>query len=161
MTDVKKIITGGQTGVDLAALDYGMMNGITVGGWCPKGRLNEAGKIPAKYPMIESSSKLYSVRTEKNVLSSDATLIFTHKSEIDNGTKLCIDLCELHKKAFFVFDIFNHQAKQVQSVQMWLREVNPKILNIAGNRESTLPGIYIKALKFLSLILGPGMELND
>ncbi|MEA3445133.1 MAG: putative molybdenum carrier protein [Bacteroidota bacterium] len=152
MFNIKKIISGGQTGADMAALDFGLRNGISIGGWCPKGRINETGTIPQMYPLIECISKQYSVRTEKNVIGSDATLIFTNSANIDNGTKLCIDFCQLHLKEFFVFDIFDFSASQIDSVKNWLQYENIVILNIAGNRESTLPGVYYKTLSFLQKI---------
>ena len=152
MIRLKKIISGGQTGADMAALDFGLRKGVSVGGWCPKGRINESGTIAAFYPLIECISKQYSVRTEKNVVDSDATLIFTSGGKIDDGTQLCIDFCHLHSKKFFVFNIYNIDSLQIDLVIDWLEESEVGILNIAGNRESTLPGIYIKTLGFLQQI---------
>ena len=71
-------MSGGQTGVDRAALDIALEGGIDCGGWCPRGRRAEDGVIPLCYPLTECESKQYRVRTERNVLDSDATLIIKH-----------------------------------------------------------------------------------
>ena len=70
-----RVLSGGQTGVDRAALDAAIDLGLPVGGWCPKGRLAEDGVIPARYPLIETRSPLYAERTEWNVRDTDATLV--------------------------------------------------------------------------------------
>jgi len=74
-TSLRKIISGGQTGVDRAALDAAMNLGIEIGGWCPRGRTALDGVIPAKYPLIETHGKSYQTRTKWNVRDSDGTLI--------------------------------------------------------------------------------------
>jgi hypothetical protein len=63
----EKIVSGGQTGVDRAALDVALELELPCGGWCPKGRRAEDGRIPDRYPMEEASSPDYRVRTELNV----------------------------------------------------------------------------------------------
>jgi hypothetical protein len=80
-----KIISGGQTGVDRAALDAALALNIPCGGWCPKGRKAEDGPIPERYPLQETSSADYRVRTEKNVTDSDGTLILT-RGPVTGGT---------------------------------------------------------------------------
>ena len=72
---LKKIISGGQTGVDRGALDAALHLGVAAGGWCPKGRLAEDGPIPARYPLAETGSAAYEERTALNVMDADATLI--------------------------------------------------------------------------------------
>ena len=74
---ITKIVSGGQTGVDQAGLEAAIYCKIPHGGWCPKGRKSEYGKIPSKYELQETSSSSYLVRTEANVVDSDATLIIT------------------------------------------------------------------------------------
>ena len=74
---VQKIISGGQTGVDRAALDLALEFGIPCGGWCPRGRRAEDGPINTRYPLTETSSTDYGVKTKRNVKESDGTLILT------------------------------------------------------------------------------------
>ena len=92
-----KIISGGQTGVDRAALDAALETGIECGGFCPKGRRSEDGIIPEKYPLTETKTDQYPERTELNVKKSDATLVLID-GEADRGTALTISLCKLHHK---------------------------------------------------------------
>ena len=78
MTNITQIISGGQTGADRGGLDAAMALGIPHGGWCPKGRLAEAGRIPDKYNLQETSTKNYLQRTERNVIDSTATILFCY-----------------------------------------------------------------------------------
>jgi len=87
---LRKVISGGQTGVDRAGLDAAMEAGIPIGGFCPKGRLAEDGTIPEIYPLEELESPESHCRTEKNVIDSDGTLIL-NKGELTHGTRLTLD----------------------------------------------------------------------
>jgi predicted Rossmann-fold nucleotide-binding protein len=86
---IERLVSGGQTGVDRAALDVAIACGIPHGGWCPRGRISEAGPIPAHYQLTETDSFKYWVRTERNVIDSDATLIlFCDRTRTQcNGTR--------------------------------------------------------------------------
>jgi hypothetical protein len=101
---VSKIVSGGQTGADRGGLDAAIELGIPHGGWCPKGRKAEDGAIPLTYDLTETGSADYRVRTEKNVLDSDATAIFTC-GELSGGSKLTADLAEKHGKPWIHIDI--------------------------------------------------------
>lgn len=94
---LSKIISGGQTGADQAALDAAIELGIPQGGWIPKGRLTEAGTLPEKYNLTEMPTKAYLKRTRQNVLDSDGTVIFSH-GELKGGSKRTADFAtELRK----------------------------------------------------------------
>lgn len=144
---IEKIISGGQTGVDRAALDLAMETGLSCGGWCPKGRKAEDGPIDARYPLKETESAKYSVRTEKNVRESDGTLVLTGCGPPGAGTTLTIRFAQRLKKPFLVLVL--SEAIDYESVKRWIEAQNIKALNIAGPRESDEPGIYSRALKFL------------
>ena len=75
---IRKIISGGQTGADQAALDFAIDRGIPHGGWVPKGRKTETGMLPEKYQLKEMETASYSKRTEQNVIDSDGTFIISH-----------------------------------------------------------------------------------
>src|SRR5437868_610576 len=115
-TMIRKIISGGQTGVDRAALDVALELGIACGGWCPKGRLAEDGPIPERYPLKETNLPVYPQRTEWNVRDSDGTLVLTLGSPAKNGelapegsgTALTIELARRQKKPCLVVDLNNH-----------------------------------------------------
>lgn len=145
----EKIISGGQTGVDQAALDFAMERGMDCGGWCPKGRICETGRIPERYPLEEVEHEDYDERTRRNVRDSDATLVITHKGRMEEGTGLTIKFAQQLKKDFYHFNIeaIGFDAKepgystQIGGLYKWISGNEIRILNIAGNRESTSPGI--------------------
>ncbi len=142
-----KIISGGQTGVDRAALDFAINNNIPCGGWCPKGRLAEDGKILQKYPLIETLTTDYKERTEKNIKNSQATIII-HTGKIDIGTKLTIKLCKVYNKPVQIINMKDKHLKK--EIFNWIEENNIDVLNIAGPRESNSPGIYNETIYILN-----------
>ena len=142
-------ISGGQTGVDRATLDFALEHSIPCAGWCPKGRLAEDGKIPQKYPLQETITSAYPERTEKNILDSDGTLILNMEGIIDQGTQYTIELSRIHKKPCLIIDMSRDQKRQVSEIRVWLKKEKITILNIAGARESNSPGIYKKTGVFL------------
>src|SRR3954447_23558628 len=99
-----KLISGGQTGVDRAALDVALALGIPCGGWCPKGRKAEDGPIPERYPLTETPSGSYSQRTRWNVRDADATLILTW-GQPTSGTLLTVNACRGTDKPHLVLDL--------------------------------------------------------
>ena len=151
-----KIVSGGQTGVDRAALDIAMALQIPHGGWCPKGRRAEDGRIASKYLLQETDARDYSVRTEKNVIDSDSTLIL-FRDTVTGGTQLTRYLASKHERPQMRIDL--QQANSEQQLQLarseisnWLKKHQIKVLNIAGPRESSNPGIYQQAMNFLSAV---------
>ncbi len=147
---ISKIISGGQTGVDRAALDFAIENGIPCGGRCPKGRLAEDGLIPKKYPLTETDSSEYYVRTLKNVEESDATLVILD-NEPDEGTKLTVILCKELSKPYLIYDVSSETDTGI--IRQWLTMNSIKVLNVAGPRESNSQGIYAKTYLLLSSVL--------
>jgi hypothetical protein len=148
---ITKIISGGQTGVDRAALDVALELGIACGGWCPKGRRAEDGAIPAKYPVQENESKEYPPRTAMNVRESDGTLILT-RGKPDRGTALTLSLAKRHEKPFLVVDL--DRVADPTKARKWLSRARIKVLNVAGPRESSRPGIGEEARRFLRELCG-------
>lgn len=146
MVKLVKIVSGGQTGVDRAALDVALQLGMSCGGYCPKGRKSEDGVIPEIYPLTEAKTDSYPERTELNVRHSDGTLILI-VGEADRGTSLTIDLCKRYKKPWLVIDPADEQAGT--DIQHWIKQNRISVLNVAGNRESISPGIQRKAHEFL------------
>ncbi len=147
---VTKIVSGGQTGVDRAALDVAIYTDIPHGGWCPLDRRAEDGPIPSTYRMQETGTRDYAERTEKNVVDSDGTLIL-HFNELSGGTRLtaklarrhhrpfhCIDLAELHEPSS---ETASPLPRMVRETRAWIEDNNICVLNVAGPRESTRPGI--------------------
>ena len=155
---IKKIISGGQTGADQAALDTAIKLDIPHGGWLPKGRLTEAGPLPEKYQLKEMVSSSYLKRTEQNVIDSDGTLIFSH-GELIGGSKLTQELAEKHSRPFLHVDLNQTTSfDAAQDINSWIRKNGIETLNIAGPRASSDPNIYqavagiLEALFYLNLM---------
>lgn len=147
---IEKLVSGGQTGVDRAALDVALEMGIPCGGWCPKGRKAEDGFIPARYPLQETESTRYECRTQCNVHDSDGTLILIVDS-LEGGTALTEYLAHQYGKPVLVINL--NQQPDPGSVQKWLCQRNIHVLNVAGPRESKHAGIHDQAAGFLRQLL--------
>ena len=137
------LVTGGQTGVDRATLDTALSLFLPVRGWCPKGRLAEDGRIPLVYPLQETTSADYAVRTEWNVRDSDGTLILAY-GPLEGGTKLTADLAHNYNRPVLVLDALSFSGNDVARFWGWIQEQHIRILNVAGPRESAQPGVIYK-----------------
>ena len=146
----EKIVSGGQTGVDRAALDVALKLGIACGGWVPKGRRAEDGPIPSMYPLTETKSSAYEVRTRENVKDSDATLILT-RGEPSGGTRFTLETASELAKPYHIVDL--KRTHSPLTALRWLESKRPKVLNVAGPRESGAPGVYDEAVTFLSHLM--------
>lgn len=135
-----KIISGGQTGADRAALDWAIDYGVAHGGWCPLGRKAEDGVIALKYLLTEMESPDYRKRTVANVRESDATLI-VNLGLLDGGTLETARIAKQQGKPIHVIQA-DGVDEEIAAVLAWLERVRPVILNVAGPRESKRPGIY-------------------
>ena len=149
---IRKIVSGGQTGVDRAALDVALELGIPCGGWCPRGRRAEDGVIPARYPLQETPWDGYPQRTAWNVRDADATLVLTLGAP-DRGTALTIRLARAKGKPCLVVDL--GAGNGVEEARAWLEENGVGVLNVAGPRESSAAGIHDRAAEFLRRLLRP------
>ncbi|MBM3968513.1 MAG: hypothetical protein FJ302_01415 [Planctomycetes bacterium] len=147
---LKQVVAGGQSGVDRAALDVALELGISCGGWCPKGRRAEDGPISDSYPLKESPSTNYAERTALNVKDSEGTLILSRGS-LRGGTALTKTFAERYRRPCLVVDLRDATTMQVHD---WLEANSIRVLNIAGPRESSQPGIGQQAAEFLRLLFG-------
>ncbi len=144
-----KIISGGQTGADRAGLDAAMEAGIPLGGYCPKGRLAEDGRVPDHYPLMELAKDGYAARTEMNVVESDGTLIL-NVGQVTGGTRLTLDCAKKHGKPYLVVQLDDEPKHD--AVLRWIEMYDIKIMNVAGPRESKCPGLYDQAKAFLRFL---------
>ncbi len=145
-----RIVSGGQTGVDRAALDAALQCGLAIGGWCPRGRRAEDGPIDARYSLAQTPTDRYPQRTRWNVRDSDGTLVLT-RGKPDRGTALTVRLASERQKPLLILDL--SQDPDPAQVARWAREQGVRILNVAGPRESSAPGIYRQATDFLRRLL--------
>lgn len=146
-----KIISGGQTGTDRAALDAALASGRTAGGWCPRGRLAEDGTIDGRYPLTETPRSDYAQRTRFNVRDSDATLIVARRPLI-GGTALTERLALACGKPCLV--VHPDDTPDVIAIcRNWIERHGVQILNVAGPRHSTSASAYSDTRRIMDALL--------
>lgn len=151
---LKKMISGGQTGVDRAALDVALRLGLPHGGWVPKGRLAEDGPLPSHYRLEEMPTADYAARTEKNVMESGGTLLITRGTPTggsDHTRKMALK----HGKQLLHIDLtLGQRASDAASlIASWIEMNRIEILNVAGSRASGDPAIYMDTVNILTHLL--------
>ena len=150
---ISKIISGGQTGADRAALDVAIELGIPHGGWIPKGRKTERGPLPDKYQLSEMPTDSYPKRTEQNVVDSDGTLIISH-GELTGGSDYTRMMAAKHGKPWIHVDANKHSIEAaVEIIRAWINGNDIEVLNVAGPRASRDPKIYSTTKKILRTVL--------
>ena len=148
-----RIISGGQTGVDRAALDVALRHGIDCGGWCPAGRLDEFGKIPDRYPVQELQSGSFTERTLQNVKDSDGTVV-TFSRELRGGTEQTVRFCIEQQQPYQLIDASSVSTEDAAKLMaQFVRKNKIGILNVAGPRQSEWPEGYDYAFRVMSVFL--------
>ena len=152
MSAIQRIVSGGQTGVDRAALDVAFSLGIPCGGWCPKGRLAEDGVIPLSYPLRETPTPIYEERTAWNVRDSDGTLVLTWGTP-EGGTAYTVEAARDQGKPCLVVDL--SRGGNPEEAIAWVNAHTIRTLNVAGPRAGKCARIYEKAMQFLEKAFSP------
>ncbi len=136
-----RIVSGGQTGADRAALDWAIAHGVPHGGWCPRGRKAEDGMIVREYRLTETPSDDYVERTEWNVRDSDGTVILSLSETLTGGSRKTAELAQRHGRPWL------HLSKQAdgrdagERLRRFVEEHRIRVLNVAGPRASTEPTV--------------------
>jgi len=164
---IEKIISGGQTGADQGTLDTAIKLGVEHGGWIPKGRKTEAGPLADKYNLNELPSDAYQARTEKNVVSAEATVIISH-GPLSGGSRLTQQLAQHHGRPCLHIDLNNQAAfDAARIINDWVKAYDIRVLNVAGPRASEDPLIYqatadiLESAYYLGLVQLPGRDAGD
>jgi Circularly permutated YpsA SLOG family len=169
MGSVKRVVSGGQTGVDQAALRAAQTCGLDCGGWCPPGRICESGIIPPIFPLEETPEERSteapeiprSQRTEWNVRDSDATLVLQPRlyDKQDLGTGWTMRCAARYGRPLLVCDPADPMAPAM--ITEWLREKSVHTLNVAGPSESSCPGIGDQSYSILLRVFSNGGDDSD
>jgi hypothetical protein len=146
---LSRVVSGGQTGVDRAALDAARAAGLAIGGWCPRGRRAEDGPIPREYPLAETPSPRYPQRTAWNVRDADATLALARGAP-RGGTALTVRLAAAAGRPLLVIDL--DAAPDPAEIAAWLAAEGVAVLNVAGPRESENRGVGAQAEALLTAV---------
>lgn len=153
-----KLISGGQTGADRGAIQAACDLGLDYGGWVPKGRRSEDGKVPARFTRLrEHSSAEYQHRTWANVHEADATVIIA-RQPLQGGSKLTYRLVHESGRPLLVLSakhLLTEPDPVYQSLMAWLAECAPGVLNVAGSRESSVPGLQRAVYDLFWRVLDP------
>jgi hypothetical protein len=148
-----KIVSGGQTGVDRAALDVAIKNGVECGGWCPAGRFDEFGRIPDGYPLKELEQWSFAERTLQNVKDSDGSVII-YFDKLRGGTEFTIECCKQLGRPHKLIDAAKTSSKEAAKlIVAFVREQKIDILNVAGPRQSEWPDGYGYVSRALEIFL--------
>ena len=151
LTPISRILSGGQTGADRAALDWAIARGIAHGGWCPRGRRAEDGPIAPRYALIETPSRDYEQRTRWNVRDSDGTLIVSRSPALTGGSAYTARCAErINQPCLHV----HPGAHDPQLIRAFLERHRVRTLNVAGPRASTEPHIYDYVIEVLERVFG-------
>jgi hypothetical protein len=149
------IVSGGQTGVDRAALAWAIRRGVSYDGWCPKGRRAEDGRIPSRYRLRQTPSAQYAQRTVWNVRDSDATVLFSQWPGLLGGSRRTLESCRIFRKPVI------HLAADILTVfesavllRRFLHRYHVRRLNVAGPRKSQEPRTYRFVQKVLDATFG-------
>lgn len=144
---VRRIVSGGQTGADRAALDAALEAGFPCGGWCPEGRQAEDGPLPLRYPLVELPSGGYDERTIRNVEDSDGTVVF-YVGHPSGGTELTLAECIRQRKPYRLIDAAEIPAgRAAEILRDFVAESAIGTLNVAGPRASLSQVIYAYVLE--------------
>jgi len=150
---VRRIVSGGQTGADRAALDFAIENDIDYGGFVPRGRSAEDGEIPSRYAhLTEAATSDPAERTRLNVLSSDGTILITHGPPV-GGSDQTKEFAHSLGKPLLHIDLANESiADAAEKAAEWLALTGCQTLNIAGPRASEEPDTYSAVMEFLRIL---------
>jgi hypothetical protein len=151
---IEKIISGGQTGADQAALDAAIKLGIPHGGWIPKGRITENGPLPDKYDLIEMPTVSYPERTKKNISESDGTLILS-RGRLTGDTEFTKEKAPLlYGKPMLHIDLSSVTPfAAAVLINDWIVDYDIKVMNVAGPRASKDSKIYQSTLDIIESVL--------
>jgi len=151
---IEKIVSGGQTGADRAGLDAAMACGVPHGRWCPKGRTAEDGRIPAVYLLRETAEELLEVRTERNVIDSDGTVIFT-LGALSGGSLKTAEFARAHGRPWLHVDLTGVTDEEAVRVLGEFVEGNGiRVLNVAGSRGSAGVQVGRRTFEIVRRVLG-------
>lgn len=156
-----RIISGGQTGVDRAALDAALQTGSPCSGWCPHQRRAEDGPIAEYYPMTALTSGGYRERSLRNVLDSDATLLI-YFGELSGGSRETLEFCIWHQKPYKLIDgLALEPAQALAMVQDFIRRNKVQHLNVAGPRASEARQAYAYTLGLMRRVLSSATDMPE
>jgi len=151
---LKKIISGGQPGAARAALDWAISHDFPYGGWCPRWRRAQDGKLDERYNALEETSlPIYTQAKEWNVRDSDGTVVFTLEEELDSFTKKTVNFAQEHEKPCHHFCGTGYES--AKDLLHFIERNQIETLNIAGSHDSDELGIYIFVEDLLNEAFAP------
>ncbi len=157
---LKRIVSGGQTGTDRAALDAALDHGFPAGGWCPEDHKAEDGAIPGRYPVKALPGAGYRQRTKQNVIDSDGTLVI-YFDWLFGGTEETVAFCIKEKRPYLLIDAAEVSVdRATEKTRVFIRELNIGVLNVAGPRASDEPEAYGYAKSVITPVLARSAASN-
>jgi hypothetical protein len=157
MKSLFKILAGGQTGADRAALEWALVNGLPHGGWCPRNRKAEDGRIPSRFRLKETRSRTYAVRTRWNVRDSDGTVIFSPRRRLLGGTRRTAEAARKLGKPLLHLTGLLGATRAARKLNAFIQQHRIAVLNVAGPRESEEPGVG----EFVRVVLASALKRKE
>ena len=157
---LKKIVSGGETGVDRAALDAALSANFPCGGWVTADRMAEDGVVPSRYPLTPLPNGGYRQRTRLNVTDSDGTAILYDES-LKGGTRLTRNLCALLKRPYILISAAEMPDTIVvaEKIVKFIQDNDIETLNVAGPRASGLAAGYTFSRGVIGRVIGKPIQL--
>ncbi|MDT8380274.1 MAG: putative molybdenum carrier protein [Desulfotignum sp.] len=150
---IEKIISGGQTGADQAALDVALKYNIPCGGWIPRGRRTEAGPLPFRYRLSTMPTSDYRDRTLQNILDSQGTVVL-YRNRLRGGSRLTRELAKTEGKPCVAVNLGTHDPFETAlTLQSFVDAHQIGVLNVAGPRASQDPDIYMDVKMVLEIFV--------
>ena len=153
--EITKIVAGGQTGADRAALRFAIDHGIPHGGWCPNGRRAEDGPIDAEYQLKETPGGGYLQRTEWNVRDSDGTVVFSMTAVLSGDSRSTVELARRYGKPCLHLSAQSAGDEAPRLLREFIEERGVRVLNVAGPRGSKEPDVAMFVTMTLKKVLVP------
>ena len=154
---IEKIVSGGQSGADRAALDWAIANNVPHGGWCPRWRRAEDGRIADCYHLCETPGSGYSVRTRWNVRDSDITVIFSIAQQLSGGSLATFRFArQLQRPCLHLSK--GKTRDPAGELRISIEEAGARVLNVAGPRASNEPNVAQFVAEVLDDALGTKPE---
>ncbi|MFC1857451.1 YpsA SLOG family protein [Thermodesulfobacteriota bacterium] len=154
---IKKILSGGKTGVDQAAVDIAIKLDISHSRPDMDEHKSKEGSVSHKSHLESIPPPGYANVCKQNVIIAEGTLIVA-RGELTGGSLYTRDLAIQHHRPWLCIDLSQTAGfTAAMNINKWIQGNSIEILNVAGPQKYKEPQIYQAALKLLEAVYYLGM----